>query len=290
MEGAPTLLFCVGAARAGTSWAYRYLLRHPDCHLRSIKELHYFDTLEGGQTAQRLAELRRERNALKRALREAGPDKPAWLVRQTADVEELIALTERGGEGRDAYLAYLDRGAEGRRLVADLTPAYALLPEARLAEMAMLRPAVRFLYLMRDPVDRLWSHALLMASRRAAAGEDDLSPRAARILERALGGGEPEITRRGDYETALRKLARAVPSPHLMVEFSERLGEEAAQRRLCSFLGIGYRPAEGPEDAGGGPPEALRQRAARALAAQYDFVGRMHGPLPARWQASLETV
>jgi len=290
VDGGPTLLFGVGAARAGTSWAYRYLLGHPDCHLRSIKELHHFDTLEDGHAAERLAELRREKNAFKRALREAGRSRPAWLVQRAADVAELIELTEHGGRGSARYLAYLDRGAGDKRLVADLTPAYALLPERRLAEMAMLRPSVRFLYLVRDPVDRLWSHALLLAGRRAEDGEDDLVPRAARIFERALRGGEPEIMRRGDYESALRKLARAVPSPHLLVEFTERLGEEDSQRRLCSFLGIGYRPAQGPEAVAGGLPDPLRQAAARALAGQYDYVRRMHGPLPARWQANMETV
>ena len=43
MTGDPTILFCVGATKAGTSWLYTYLLDHPECHVRSVKELHYFD-------------------------------------------------------------------------------------------------------------------------------------------------------------------------------------------------------------------------------------------------------
>jgi hypothetical protein len=44
----PTFLICTGAIKAGTSWLYRYLLRHPDCHLRAIKELHFLNSAEDG--------------------------------------------------------------------------------------------------------------------------------------------------------------------------------------------------------------------------------------------------
>ena len=39
MSDEPTVLFCVGAAKAGTSWFHSYLENHPDCHMRGIKEL-----------------------------------------------------------------------------------------------------------------------------------------------------------------------------------------------------------------------------------------------------------
>ena len=41
------LFFCVGAAKAGTSWLYSQLAAHPECHFRAIKELHYFDAIDG---------------------------------------------------------------------------------------------------------------------------------------------------------------------------------------------------------------------------------------------------
>src|SRR5438132_13721254 len=36
---------CVGAQKAGTSWLYRQLERHPDFWMPPVKELHYFDEL-----------------------------------------------------------------------------------------------------------------------------------------------------------------------------------------------------------------------------------------------------
>jgi hypothetical protein len=35
----------IGAQRAGTTWVYRLLRRHPALWLPSVKELHYFDQL-----------------------------------------------------------------------------------------------------------------------------------------------------------------------------------------------------------------------------------------------------
>ena len=46
MSDEPTLMFCIGATKAGTSWLHRYISNHPESHMRGIKELHYFDALE----------------------------------------------------------------------------------------------------------------------------------------------------------------------------------------------------------------------------------------------------
>ncbi|MDB5657806.1 MAG: hypothetical protein JWS10_421 [Cypionkella sp.] len=35
MSKQPTLLFCVGATKAGTSWLYDHLFAHPECHFRT---------------------------------------------------------------------------------------------------------------------------------------------------------------------------------------------------------------------------------------------------------------
>ena len=44
----PVVMYGIGATKAGTSWLYRYLAAHPDGYLRSIKELHFFDSHEKG--------------------------------------------------------------------------------------------------------------------------------------------------------------------------------------------------------------------------------------------------
>ena len=65
---APVLMFGVGAAKSGTSWLYQYLAAHPDCHLRSIKELHFFDTRDMGNRDWYLRDLGRKADLLERRI------------------------------------------------------------------------------------------------------------------------------------------------------------------------------------------------------------------------------
>jgi hypothetical protein len=60
----PTFQICTGATKAGTSWLCRYLLAHPDCHLRAIKERHFFNSADAGMMRCRP---RREKMRLLRA-------------------------------------------------------------------------------------------------------------------------------------------------------------------------------------------------------------------------------
>ena len=47
-----TMAICVGATKAGTSFLYEHLAAHPQCHFRTIKELHYFDKVLTGATRE----------------------------------------------------------------------------------------------------------------------------------------------------------------------------------------------------------------------------------------------
>ena len=55
----PTLLICVGATKAGTSWMYRYLHDHEECFARSVKECHYFSTFNSKKLMHQLKILNR---------------------------------------------------------------------------------------------------------------------------------------------------------------------------------------------------------------------------------------
>jgi hypothetical protein len=51
-------VFGIGSAKSGTTWLYRYLRSHRECHLRGHKELHYFDAIDKSEVrfqAERLA-------------------------------------------------------------------------------------------------------------------------------------------------------------------------------------------------------------------------------------------
>lgn len=288
--GGPTVLLGVGATKAGTTWLWDHLSQHPECHARAIKELHYFDTLETGAFARQIR-VQEAFDAKLAALAAAGKGNPQRIAQRRADVAEWLAVLRRRVEDIPAYLAYLlggDRG--GRRLAVDVTPAYASLPEGRLRAMAGIAADVRFLYLMRDPVARFWSHVRMIAERTAKAAAE--VPAAARALLDAILDGRPSAAvDRGDYAGALVRLEAAVPASRLMVMFQEELMTGPGYARLCGFLGIAPgRPDFGRRVFASAPVEMAAGQAARLrafLAPQYAAVAA-RGPLPEAWRRSME--
>ncbi len=231
------VFFCVGAAKAGTSWLHKQLSQHPECHFRAIKELHYFNALEQGALKRELDKHRGWQESLLANLAQSGNAPNDDQARRLADRGAWLDVLELGAEDEAAYLAYLQGGAEGARVVGDMTPAYALLPVERLQRMAAIAPDVRFLYLMRDPLDRLWSHVRMMAGRRDPAGE--VTPEGCqKILNRTLDGSETEIVKRSDYATALQKLGAAINPKRVLIEVFEEVVAGDGLKRICDFLGI----------------------------------------------------
>lgn len=199
----------------------------------------------------------------------------------------------QAGEDVPAYLAYLTNHLGDRHLVADITPAYAVLPVQRLAQMARMAPDVRFVYLMRDPVSRMWSHIRMLAERATRDGGDTATV-AREMLDSILDGTDSGAVNRGDYRAALTRLWAAVDPSRLLAMFLEDMLTPAGYARLCSFLGIAPgQPdfdrrvfASAPVEMTGA--QKLRIRA--FLAPQYEFVGQHFGTLPRAWQKSLDEV
>lgn len=283
-----TLMFCVGATKSGTSWLYEALADHPECHFRTVKELHYFDALERGKLADQASEIAKWRDRLAERLASAPRDKKASLALRVKDRDDWLAVLRLGKEDRAAYLAYLTQGQGRARVLGDVTPAYGLLPVERLRAMAGLTPDVRFVYLMRDPVARLWSHVRMMAARR---GDGTVDPaRAANILNRTLNGKESEIESRGDYAAVLGRLDAAVASDKLLPLYYEDLFGGDGMARLCAFLGIARMGGEQARRVHEGVAldmdAGLRDKARDWLAPQYDFAAQRMGGLPQAWQAN----
>ena len=296
MSGSPTLLYGVGATKAGTSWLYRYLADHPECHLRTVKELHYWDSFAANQRDKQISAFRGllERYEATRDEADQANPRRGWQVenmnRRIADMEALIPVIDGDRAGETSYRRYLTEGSDGALLVGDLTPAYGLLPKSQLSRMAAL-PGAKFLLLMRDPVERLWSHVRMQARRHCQPGETP-EVKAPRILNRAMKGKtETHIPERGDYRGMIERLRATVPTSRLMLEFAEVMFTPAGLRRICAFLGITYVPADTDRRVNESQHIALgdaqRAQAAEFLRPQYEFVEGVMGHLPDAWQRNM---
>lgn len=283
-----TLLFGIGATKAGTSWLHAWLSAHPEVHLWVHKELHYFDAIDDGRVMQQIDAICARRGTLRARMKAAtDPAREAELRQRVAEFDRYLGLIGPGRIDPVAYMAFLTEGRGTAHVVGDVTPAYALLSVDRLRFMSRLNPVTKFVYLLRDPVERLWSNLRAMASAPGLSGPA-VAERARLLFDRWAAGEERAVDARSDYAGALRRLAAAVPERDRFLAFTEDLAEPATLARLRAFLGLAETAVPAQAAMNRGPDVPLdagrRALAAERLARQYDEVKSFIGRVPARWQ------
>ena len=285
MGNGPDILICVGATKAGTTWLHHQLSAHPDCYFRSIKEYHYFSTNGDAQWAKLIADTRAEIEQLSGL-----PDSESTprLRQRLDDLTSYLPLIAAREIDPVAFGDYLRRSApQGAKLVGDFTPAYSVIAPKRLEPMLKMG-ALRVVYLIRDPLSRLWSHIRMIADRIAPENfERTCEGMLARAVVQQDDGDIRGILRRGNYAGNLPKLQKLF-GDQLLVMFTEDLFTKTGFDRMLAFLGLapaavdlGRRVHEGRAHA---LPEHLRARALKFLAPQYDYIAQTLSPLPLLWR------
>jgi len=283
------MFFCIGAQKAGTSWLYDLLRQSPDCHFSRNKEVHYFDVMSGIDTGAFDMRIRIIRDMAARLRDEPGPAN-RHALRTLRDLTDLLAIYTGGGRGPDRHQPYLDYMLAGRQaqpLVCDITPSYATLSRTEYADMATVGQA-RFLFILRDPVARMWSQ-IRMATDARKLPPGDFADGCREHAERLLESGRLPRVRRADYARTIAELEAVVPADRIMYVFYEDLFRQETVDALCAFLGIAPVAVNAAERVNEGRslpiPDDLARTFRRKLARQYDFAqGRFGAAVPAAWR------
>ncbi len=281
----PALVFGIGAAKSGTSWLQTYLREHTDCFFRNLKELHYFDSLDSGMGSfYRDDAADRVRRESKKLANHRDAKNNTWLPLLISDLNEWMDVFDGHTAVDGPYLEYIGYNRANVALVGDFTPAYAGCSKAMLKHMSRMSENVRFVYIMRDPVDRLWSHIRMDAGK---GGVED-------IVEQFLSDARPNIANESDYCGRIGGLLKVVPKKQLHIEVFERLFSAEAIERLCRFLGISVKPASYDKAVHKGKSKTLdpllRMVFQNKLKPQYDFVEDLFGGLPREWTNKMVTL
>ena len=168
---------------------------------------------------------------------------------------ELLALHPqvRFPAGKEVHFwdRQRDRGIEWYRslfagqpqsaAVGEITPAYATLAPPIIADVAQAFPELRLIYLIRNPVDRAWSSAL-MAMERAELQIDEVSDQW--FIDHFESRGSRA---RGDYETCIRNWRACYPSDHLQLIRYEQIVSQPfdVYLRCCRHLEL--EPHDAPQ-------------------------------------------
>lgn len=285
-----TLFFGIGAQKCATSWLDKHLRTQPEICMPVRKEQHYWTTRAPGAADKRLAWIDgRLKKAAGRSLW-----KSLTRTRRGRDRDEawtrMRTMLRHDSIGHKAYADVLFQRYEGQPVLGEVTPEYALLPAEGFAEMAALGRDVRFIMIMRDPLDRLRSGARQNLRKRSGAEAVTPDGLAARMSEATSNLNDPAMLR-SRYDVTIRALDEAVAREKTFYFFYETMFRQAEMDRLADFLGIARRPA--PVDrmvhaskysSMGFPPE-IERAALKTLAPTYEFVRDRFGDLvPGKWQ------
>ncbi len=170
----------------------------------------------------------------------------------TPSTKELHFITDRYERGRDWYLAQFPTELPPGTLTGEATP-YALFHPLAPRRLQELAPEAKLIVLLRNPIDRAYSHYLLERAR----GYEILDFSAALDAEpHRLMGEEARLSRdatytseahkhysyasRGDYAPQLARWFDVFPREQVLVAQSEDLYQRSAETygRVTRFLGL----------------------------------------------------
>ncbi len=222
----------IGAQKAGTTWLHSNLQAHPEVWMPPIKELHYFDEkveLEGGFVRR----LRGDRPADTRWRRQIrtrirSPLKMASSRELSWDLRYFFGTP---GDGWYAALFEPGRG----RVTGEMTPDYSILERERVSRVHGLMPDAKIIFMMRNPIERVWSQTAMSFDRGKNRPVDTATEE-----ELLLHFGDEGARRRTDYLRTLATWGAFYPEERIFVGFLEDVHffPEELLRAVYAFLGV----------------------------------------------------
>ena len=267
MERSPRYpdFLCIGAQKGGTTWLYKNLRNHPLVCMQH-KEVNYFNFRgEGVASMMRL---------------------PSW---QGPFRKRLLGkLFRQPWERSRWYLRYLFRTRTdawyaslyahcGDRVTGDVSPAYSTLPEAEVQHVANIMPGAKIILLLRDPVERAWSHARMDFNKGLWPGFRGLQgPIEGVPLDALARHFQSDFSiLRGSYTRMLRTWGTHFPPERFFVGFKEEIDRDPLDfiERVAGFLGLDLPGADGwpfvHQRVNAMPRQAMPAAVAEFLSRQY---------------------
>lgn len=153
-------VLCIGAQKAGTSWLHHQLSEHPQIWGNPLKELHYFDARHCPANLEWLPwHFRKTVEEIERSFSRRKKQMPGKLVKY------LLNMTGKSMYTPEWYCEAFAPSPAGT-LPLDTTPEYSTLPRAGVAEVASFLPDTKFIYIVRDPIERAISQLRMNLTRR----------------------------------------------------------------------------------------------------------------------------
>lgn len=184
----------IGAQKAGTTWLAKNLSDHPDIWMPERKELHFFDRL--------------------------------------FDTPFMDVLPGTPGHDLEWYSSQFEPG--NKKITGEITPAYSVLPEEGIRYVHKVMPSLKILFVMRNPIDRAWSHAKMNLAR---LGVQDFDKIAESRIRDILSHSACRL--RGTYSNTLKNWGKYYGENQFHIDFFESIEEKPEEMLEATFRFLG---------------------------------------------------
>jgi hypothetical protein len=256
----------IGAQKAGTTWLYTYLRNNPDVGMAKLKEFHTFDAyylpeLCGSFHRNKLAKLK-ARNLKVEASNKRQPRRPTVL-------STLVGMHYN----LQLYVHYFEEMARRDvKLVGEITPSYSMLNAEHfrgIRDLLSSKFRLKFVFLMRDPIERCYSALRMMDQRAHVRGRDPATNAELKFRDEIVTDA---CRLRTQYERTMTELEQVFDRKQIFYGIYESFFREEKVAELCEFLEIRYTPPKVDERSNASPTRgALSQ-------GDIDFARRLYAP------------
>jgi hypothetical protein len=222
----------IGAQKAGTSWIFRNLKFLPDFTLLPFKEIHYFDrSIKYRSSSSLLTEsylVKRIANYsyLKKVKRKVKNENSLNTINRQTFLWMLRFFSAHYND--NWYLSLFKK----KGITGEFSPSYAMLDKDDIEKMHRLCPDVKLIFILRNPIDRAWSHYRFVKK----PDKTKAPPSNAKILK--FLKSEQQLLR-SDYLGTLERYLSFFKPEQICLGFYDAIQENPQElmQQIVSFIG-----------------------------------------------------
>ncbi len=231
--------YCIGVQKAGTTWLHENLSKHPAIFLPFLKEVQYFNHLycpehRGWTDEHRLSRIKRAiSHYQERVAINPGLQNKLWI-------DYLNNIKKNTCD--DQWYGEIFSIADDHKVCGEITPEYSLLPEAGIKHILKLNPNAKFILLLRNPVERDFSHARMILKNQGTIEGVEIDE-GLTIEERLVHILNYEgVQSRSNYIEIITRWERFINKSNLHIDVFDRISSQPREfiESICSFLGADY--------------------------------------------------
>jgi len=233
-----TLLMCIGAQKAGTTWLGKQLQNHPNVYTPPIKEIHHFDSIHrkvNHKVRNKRIRMYKKHVAKMAFLKFSNPNyiqTTKWLLN--------YCVTPKNDD--EWYLSLFDIPGNiinNKSVFVDNTPEYSIIDKKGLQHIKNIHPNVKIIFLMREPKSRVWSAIRYFSKNNPEKTLLEDNEKMINFIN------ERGTEKRNDYISIMKNIESVFSKENILYQFYENIFDSEMSQllfleQICNFIKVEY--------------------------------------------------